>query len=125
MSIAALPQLPQLTFQIVKNGDFRDALQFVQDATANPAAPIDLTGIAFACTLRDGAGEPAIAMTSADLLVVDGPNGVLAFAVPLARLKDIPAGSLSGDIVATANGMTINLCKDNGPLTFIVRDGLT
>lgn len=127
-NILALPQLPQMTFEIVTNADFRDGLQFLQDAAADPAAPLNIGGIAFRASIRsadDSASELVSASTAQGTIKLDPEQGVMAFAVPASALQNLEAGEAIGDIVAEADGCVINLCKDSGPLKFTIRRGLT
>lgn len=128
-NILALPQLPQQDpFVIVTNADFRDGLQFLQDASANPAVPLNIGGIAFRASIRsadDSASELISASTAQGTIKLDPEQGVMAFAVPALVLQNLEAGEAIGDIVAEAPGYVINLCKDNGPLKFTIRRGLS
>lgn len=127
-NILALPQLPQMSFTIVTNADFRDGLQFLQDATVVPAVPLDLTGIAFRASIRvanDEISELISASTEQGTISVDPAQGIMAFALPASAFDSLNEGDAIGDIVAEAPGYVINLCKDNGPLTFTIRRGLS
>lgn len=128
-NILLLAQLPETTFQIVTNGDFRDVVAFVEDATVNPPTAIDITGIVFSATVRraDALDDEILfqASTADGSITLDGPAGLMKFAIPKEQLKNLAAGDAQGDVLATADGMTINLCKDKGPLRFTIRRGLT
>jgi hypothetical protein len=127
-AILQLPQIDATTFTVVTNADFRDAFLFVADDTVDPPIAIDLTGIAFrAQARRAGALEDEIlfeARTDDGTFAADAAQGVLAFAVPRASLANLEAGDAFGDLLAIADGMTINLSKDNGPIRFTIRRGL-
>lgn len=128
-NILQLPQLEQMSFAIVTNADFRDAFVFLEDATVDPPIAIDITGIAFRSTVRsaDAPDDEILfhASTSDGTFELDGEHGLLAFAVPRSALRNLEAGTAYGDLIAEADGKTINLCKDAGPLEFVIRRGLT
>lgn len=124
-AILQLPQLPQTAIVVATNADLRDALFFV---AGDPPAAIDISGIAFVCTVRAAdAREDEIlfrAATAESTFVVSGAAGKLGFAVPATALANLEQGEAVGDLLAMADGVIVNLSKDNGPIHFTIRRGL-
>lgn len=92
-------------------------------------APLDLTGIAFKAELRDRAGSPNLfltAQTADGSLLNGGTLGTLAFNIPTPAptLANLAAGTYALDIIATADGYTVNLFQ-NGPAAVVVTPGVT
>ncbi|WCS27218.1 hypothetical protein LOK46_10495 [Methylobacterium sp. NMS14P] len=120
--IAAVPSTTSITLS---------AAATVTDAAANLAfqpMPLDLTGIAFDLQVRLTADSPVLGLdisTAAATMVNGGTNGQLAFNVPPSSLNGLTVGTYTTDIVATADGRTINLFQTNGPASLIVRQGVT
>ena len=94
--------------------------------------PMDLTDIEFVANIRLKAGGPESFMTiqtSDGSFNNGGPSGTLAFAIS-ADIEASPSmtrlqpGSYVMDIVAIADGVTINLFPE-GPATVTVLDGVT
>lgn len=125
-NILSLPQLPAWEFVITTGADFRDSIQFI-DGSGGSDVPLAITDIAFEATIRSAADSLDVlfeASTAAQTMTIDGPAGILSFAVPAETCSQLEEGAAIGDIVAVADGARINLSKDNGPLKFTVRVGL-
>ncbi len=133
-------QLPQLeaSFSVTTNSDWRDVLQFQwPQGSANAGQPLDITGIAFEAQLRPSATDAEVLLdisTANGLLQVDGSLGQLAFAVPelapatgpTGCTASLPAGaSAVMDIIATADGVILNLGQVAGPFTVAIAGGVT
>jgi hypothetical protein len=89
--------------------------------------PLDLTGISFAAEVRNTVGNPQVFLlvqTSDGSFFNSGTSGILSFKIPATKIQYIPVGSYVIDIVATANGQTVNLFPE-GPATLIVIEGVT
>ncbi len=133
-------QLPQLeaAFVITTNSDWRDVLQFQWPAgSTNAGQPLDLTGIAFEAQLRSAPNDPEVLLdisTGNGLFRVDVQLGQLAFAVPEQKpatgatgcTASLPAGSVAVmDIIATADGVVLNLGQVAGPFPVTITSGIT
>lgn len=124
-NIGLLPQIQGSLPPIVKNGDWRWSIQFVQ--ANNPATPVDITGIAFELQLRSKASDPQVFLDTSTALgnVTNGDtNGTLTWGVPQSALVNITNGNYLADLIAVADGKTINLCAGS-PLTVSVGQGIT
>ena len=89
--------------------------------------PLDLTGIAFTAQWRSAVGGSEVFLTlqTADgSLVNGGPTGTLAFNVPESAFANIIAATYVMDIIATADGHTINLFPE-GPASIVLSEGVT
>jgi hypothetical protein len=126
-NILSIPQLPAWEFVIATGSDFRDAIQFLADASVDPAVPLAITGVDFEAKIRSAVDNEDIlleASTGASTMTVDGPAGTLSFAIPAASCSKLEVGEAVCDIIASADGARVNLCKDNGPLKITIRAGL-
>lgn len=89
--------------------------------------PLDLTGIEFVAEIRRKAGGTdryLIARTDDQTIINGGASGVLAFNVTRDLLKNLLPGSYVLDILAIADGRTINLFPE-GPASIDVATGVT
>jgi hypothetical protein len=120
--VLALPQVsPSLA--IATNADLRGSLTF---APSGGGAAIDVTGIAFHMQIRLASDETQIALdlsTANGLLINGGADGVLAWVVPAAQTAEIAPGAYVADLLAIADGATVNLCQ--APLAVTVTKGVT
>ena len=110
------------SYTIANDAYWRTAWTFPPTGTA-----IDLTGIAFHLQMRPVAGSTEIDLdlsTAGGALTNGGTSGVLSLIAPLAMLQEIPPGAYVADLVATADGATINLCA-GAPLAITVVEGVT
>lgn len=128
-NILSLPQLPQMDpFVIATDSDFRDGVQMLLDDSVDPPIAVDIAGIAFRATIRaaDALEDEVLifAATADGTLTIDAPNGLVRFALPADALRNLEPQTAYGDLVAVADGVTINLSKDHGPLEFTIRRGL-
>jgi hypothetical protein len=135
-NISSLPQI-SATIIIATNADWRDTIQFQWPTGAtNAGQPIDLTGISFAFQLRSSVDNSGILLnlsTSTGTLVVDAAQGTLTFAVPhkipvsgtTDHMCNLPPGLAVADLIATAEGIVINLCQVGGPLQVTINRGVT
>ena len=122
-NVLALPQI-EGSLSIAANADLRASLLFTQ---AGSEAPLDITGIAFRMQVRLASDPTQIALdlsTDNSLLINGGTNGVLSWIVPAAQTAQIEAGDYVADLLAIADGATINLCL-NAPLAVTVAQGVT
>ena len=90
--------------------------------------PLDITGIEFKAELRALVGGNEvylIAQTSDGTLVNGGASGLLTFAVPQETLAKVFPGDYVMDILAIADGKTINLHRSQGPATVTITAGVT
>ncbi len=121
-NILLLPQLAG-SFAAANNGDWRDALLFV-DANNNP---IDLTGIVFHQQIK-AAGAPQTILldlsTANGLLVNGGASGTLSWDIPVAQMGLVAAGSYIADLVASDGTDTVNLFA-GAPATVTINQGVT
>jgi len=105
---------------IFANADFRGAIPI--------KAGVDLTGIAFRMQIRASVGATAVLaeLSTANGMLTTDAQGNLAYALPAARTKFLaPYAGTSGvaDIIAEADGETINLCA--APLSVAIGAGVT
>jgi hypothetical protein len=122
-NVLALPQISG-SLSLATNGDLRASLAFTQ---ANSSTPIDLTGIAFRMQVRLVSDATQIALdlsTDNGLLVNGGASGLLSWVVPAAMTARIAPGAYVADLLAIADGATINLCQA-APLAVTVTQGVT
>lgn len=122
-NILALPQISG-SLSLATNGDLRASLGFTQ---ANSSTAIDLTGIAFRMQVRLASDATQIALdlsTDNGLLINGGANGLLSWVVPAAMTAQIAPGAYVADLLAIADGATINLCAA-APLAVTVTQGVT
>jgi hypothetical protein len=88
---------------------------------------IDLTGIEFLCHVRPSPGSGVLhlrAQTADGTLINGGTSGLLSFNILQQTMSLLPARSLVVDIIAIADGHTINLFP-NAPATCVVQAGVT
>ncbi len=135
-NILLLPQL-EGAFAVTTNSDWRDVLQFQwPQGSANAGQPLDLTGIGFEAQVRPSPTDAEVLLdisTANGLFQVDGPLGQLAFAVPelpgagaTGCTSGLPAGTTAVmDIIATADGVILNLGQVAGPFTVAIAGGVT
>jgi hypothetical protein len=146
MLISPVPGIPQgtyigavpttTTFTMV-NGSGSPVNATVTDAEAEVSfepIPLDLSGIQFVANLRTTQGGPQNFLTAqtADNTMINGQlAGTLAFNVPRlprtlngANMSMVPPGTYQLDIIAIADGYTINLMPES-PATVIVTPGVT
>jgi len=119
-------QLPQLSgsLNVTTNADLRVTLQFV---AAGTNTPLDLTGIAFESEWRLASDNNQVGLrltTANGLLINGGANGSLSWLVPAAQLKQLASGAYVSDLLAIADGATINLFQ-GAPMTVNVTGGVT
>jgi hypothetical protein len=123
-NVLTLPQISG-SLTIATNADLRVGLQFSQ---VGSNAPLDLTGIVFHMQVRPAAGNPVVVLdlsTNNNTLINGGTNGLLSWLVPKSpSIEQLTPGSYVADLIAEADGATINLCQA-GPLTVTVVEGLT
>lgn len=125
-NILALAPLTAAPAPIVCNADWRQAFSLVNAA----GAPVDLTGIAFEMQIRPAAGSgtllASLSTGAADGSLTISAGGVLT-AVLLAAVTKTMIGSAGStvvaDLLASADGATINLCPT--PLSIPVNQGVT
>lgn len=89
--------------------------------------PLDLTGIAFRAELRSSEADEQVflVMGTADGTMLNGgADGTLGFNVPRANLAHLSPRSYVMDVVATADGHTINMFPV-GPCSVTVVSGVT
>jgi hypothetical protein len=109
-------------FTVVTDADWLD-----QILPALGATPIDLTGIAFSANMRAAAGGNDVYLqlsTANGTLVNGGVTGKLSFNVPVTTMAALLPGNYVIDVLATADGHTINLYQ-SGPATVTVDEGIT
>ncbi len=135
-NILLLPQL-EGAFAVTTNSDWRDVLQFQwPQGSTNAGQPLDLTGIGFEAQVRPSATDVEVLLdisTANGLFQVDGALGQLAFAVPelpgtgaTGCTSSLPAGTTAVmDIIATADGVILNLGQVAGPFTVAITGGVT
>lgn len=112
----------QGTFTVANNADWLDSIAFTVSS-----APIDITGIAFEANMRSEAGGHEIFLalsTGAGTLTNGGASGVLSFNVPALTMGKLNPGNYVIDILAIADGHTINLYQA-GPAKVVVDEGIT
>jgi hypothetical protein len=124
LAILRLPPITDLSIEVVNTADWRDAIQFKDEANAI----VDITGIHFRAQLRRAAEDPVLIGnldmdTNNQLLVNGGTTGILAWNVPYTTMQDIPPGSYVMDIIATFTPYKINLMSS--PATVVVKQGVT
>jgi hypothetical protein len=137
--IATIPGIPAGTFigtiptsQTLTLVDVNSSpvLATITDAEANltfQPLPLDLTGIEFIAQMRSSAASAAVyltAQTSDGTFNNGGTSGVLAFNIPQATLSNIFPAVYVFDIVAIADGHTLNLFPE-GPGTISLGLGVT
>jgi hypothetical protein len=123
-NILLLPQI-RASFVVVSNGDWRDEIEFTQAPVS--LLPLDITGIAFHAQMRSAIRDAVIVLdmsTTNGKLQNGGANGRLTWAVPADDLKQV-SGDYVMDILAIADGMTINICQKAGPAAITVNKGVT
>jgi hypothetical protein len=107
-NIRELPQV-EISVSTRTDEDWLDALTYV-DSSNNPVA---LSGISFTGAMRiiPGQGAYVLQPTTANGQLVIGGAGsnVLSFLVPAAVMGSVAPVSYAIDIVATADGYTINV----------------
>ena len=90
--------------------------------------PLDLSNINFLANLRTQSGNVAqiwlTAKTADGSMNNGGLTGVLSFNVPSSVMQSVPAGTYALDILAMADGRTVNLMA-NGPASVIVSQGIS
>jgi hypothetical protein len=89
--------------------------------------PLDLTNITFLAQMRKEAGAATVyltAKTGDGTLNNGGVTGILAFNIPQATLAHLFPDTYVIDIVATADGSTINLFPE-GPATVTLLQGIS
>ena len=109
------------SYTVETNADWRTSWTFASGGT-----PIDITGIAFHLQMRPAAGSPEIDLdlsTANGALTNGGATGVLSLIAPVAALQEIAPGAYVADLVATADGATINLC--GAPFAVTIAGGVT
>jgi hypothetical protein len=119
-------QLSQISgsLTIATNADLRETAQLPQLGSSEP---LDLTGIAFHMQVRPAPGSAEVALdlsTDNGLLINNGGAGTISLLAPKAALAQIAPGAYVADLLAIADGATINLCL-NGPLAVTVDPGVT
>ena len=122
-NVLALPQLSG-SLAVATDADLRESLLFTQ---AGSGAPIDLTGIVFRMQVRLASDPTQIALdlsTDNGLLINGGTNGILSWLVLQPQVAQIAPDAYVADLLAIADGATINLCQ-NGPIAVTVTAGVT
>lgn len=119
-----ITRLPQLSgsFSVATNADWRDEIMFV----LADGSPLDLTGIEFEQHIRPDVASVNVILklsTSNGLLINGGSGGRLAWHVPVGSLR-VGGGTYVTDLVARADGITINLFRD-APAALAVHHGVT
>ena len=110
-------------FNLTTDSDWRTSFAFT-DATS---AAIDITGIAFHLQARSAAGASVIALdlsTANGGLINGGASGILTLIAPVTMMESVAPGVYVADIVAEADGATINCCGAS-PLALTVAQGIT
>ena len=121
-TVAAIPSATSLTLS-----NPATATDVLASLSIQPI-PLDISGIAFEAQVRNSADQPGVLLdlsTASGSLVNGGPTGQLAFNVAPAALSGLAAKTYVTDLVATADGRTLNLFQTNGPASVIVRQGVT
>ena len=109
-------------FSVANNSDWLSSITLTSGSS-----PIDLTGIAFECNVRSEAGGVEIflqASTASGTMVNGGAAGTVSFNVPAITMGALMADVYVFDILAIADGHTVNL-YDDGPATLAVLEGVT
>ena len=122
-NVLALAQISG-SLTIATNADLRETAALPQ---AGSTAALDLTDIAFHMQVRPAAGSSDIALDlSIDngLLINNGAAGTISLLVAKAQLAQLAPGAYVADLLAIADGATINLCL-NAPLAVTVVQGVT
>ena len=123
-NILLLPQISG-SLAIATDADFRASIAFV---AATGGAAIDLTGITFTSKIKQpgNLATTCLALSTAGGggLVNGGVSGILSWLVLQPALIVLAPGSYVCDIIATADGATINLCQA-APLAVTVTQGIT
>jgi hypothetical protein len=89
--------------------------------------PMDISGITFEANMRSEVGDAQVYLALTTLgtnFVNGGIIGTLSFNVPHTVMQRLRPGSYVLDIVAIADGVTINLFPD-GPASVLVKQGVT
>jgi hypothetical protein len=108
-------QLPLIELDCVvgSNEDWRDALAYI-DVNGNP---ISLSGISFACEVKSGNANGAVALSpstgNGQLAIGGTSSNVLGFLVLNAALGLVSPGDFVFDIVATGDGATVRAATGN------------
>lgn len=100
-----------------------------------PSVPIDISGITFQFSLRTNPGDPNVYLTGSTndaagvggnpSLINGGSGGNLMFNIPAATMSLLLKGSYVMDILAIADGYTVNVYQNSGPATVTVDEGIT
>lgn len=128
--------LPQLTASFIASTNSRigDAIQFVVSTT--DLTPVDITGINFEAVYRPTADDPRVAMrcsTYDGSLINGGVTGTLSWAVPAERTgldkqpwsaAHLTPGTYVMGLVASADGVVVDLFEKSGPAVVTVSRGV-
>lgn len=122
--MTAILDLPAVSgsFNLVAYADWRAPILF-----AVAGGPFDLSGIAFRAQMRLSASDPTIWLdlsTANGGLINQNDTGVLELVAPATMTRFVPPGAYVLDVVAQADGATVNVCG-GAPFTVIVTQGVT
>jgi hypothetical protein len=112
------------SMSLVTNGDFNAALLFLQ---SDGVTPLDITGITFRSHIRPAPGSDSLILdmsTSNGLLLNGETSGILSWIIPRSRTRMLTVGAAVADLLAIADGHTINLVQAS-PMQVLITQGVT
>ena len=125
--IGTIPTATTLTMVNSINGAVTATVTDAEASLTFQPLPLDLTGITFLAQMRKTAGSATVyltATTSDGTLNNGGITGILAFNIMQAALANLFPDTYVIDIVAIADGHTINLFPE-GPATVTLLQGVS
>jgi hypothetical protein len=125
--VGAITSATVFTMVDINNVSVTATLDDAEASLTFEPLPLDLTGIEFIANVRSAAGsnENYLTLQTADGSFVNGNAvGTLGFNILKATWDNIPVGSYVIDIVAIADGHTINMFPE-GPATLVLSQGVT
>ena len=125
--IGTIPTATTLTMVDASNAPVTATITDAEASLTFQPLPLDLTGITFLAQMRKAAGTATVYLTAQTIdgtLNNGGVTGILAFNIPQATLADLFPDTYVIDIVATADGSTINLFPE-GPATVTILQGVS